>query len=77
MATNRQATQLQQILGLMKQVYKRLGAMWKLSVPEESPRTKYSSEVNWHAVKAALEAEKERERRKWELWAMYGRKTFA
>ena len=74
MATNRQAAQLQHILGLMKQVYQRFGAMWKLSVPE-SPRTKCSSEVNWHAVKAAIEAEKERERRKWELWAMYGRKN--
>ena len=62
------------ILGLLNNFYRRLGTIRRTKTSEVSVGAKQTREINWHAVKAAMEAEKERERRKWELWGAYGRR---
>ena len=62
------------VLESLNNFYRKLGAIRKSKPSEVSVGTKQAHEINWHALKAAKEAQAERERRKWELWGMYGRR---
>lgn len=59
---------------LLNNLYRRLGAIRRIKTSEVSIGTRQPREINWNAVQAGIEADKERERRKWELWGMYGRR---
>ena len=60
------------VLGLLSNFYRRLGAIRRTS--EVSVGGKQTREIDWNVLKAAREAKEEMERRKWELWGMYGRR---
>ena len=74
MAKIRHALELSNILGLINSLYRRLGAIRETRGSQVSVVTKQNREINWHAIKAVMEDEKEMERRKWELWGIYGRR---
>ncbi len=60
---------LSDIFGFASGLYKKLGAVTNLGILRSAGYTKYPHEVNWDAVKAANEAERGIERRKWKYWA--------